>query len=408
MIQIKTNILTPLIDKSILFKQNQYIKIENSRIIDISSEKFSDTYLDYSNAVCLPGLIDLHVHLSQVNVRGKHADGLLQWLDNYIFTEEEKANDPRYAKDIAVQFFANLLSCGTTTAVVYVAPNPSACDIAFQEAQEAGVRVIMGQTLMDRNCPDFLCRDTNRSLEEAITLYHKWNKTTPLLEYIFTPRFAPVCSSKLMKGIGKFASDNKAYIQTHLSENKQELKWVHELFPDSNSYTEVYEKHQLLGEKTLLGHAIHLSDEEMNILTQTKSKITHCPDSNFFLHSGTFHLQKILDHNIDFALGSDVGAGTTLYMPHIMKMFIYRQEEYHITLKEALYYSTLGAAKVLGKEGLLGSIEKGKEADLTFIELPENLNRMPEEILSYLIYLSDPANIFATYIAGQERYKKKG
>ena len=406
MIQIKTNILTPLADKTLLFKPEQYIKIEDSRIVEISSDPFTDSYIDYGHTICLPGFIDLHVHLSQLNVRGKHSHGLLQWLEKYIFTEEEKANDPHYANELAVKFFANLLSCGTTTAVVYIAPNPEACDIAFHKAREAGVRVIMGQTLMDRNCPEFLCRETNKSLEEAISLYRKWNKATPLLEYVFTPRFAPVCSPELMEGIGKFASDNRAYIQTHLSENKQELKWVQELFPDSNSYTDVYNKYQLLGDRTLLGHAIHLSDDELKTIAQTKSKITHCPDSNFFLHSGTFPLQRILDHQIDFALGSDVGAGTTLYMPQIMKMFIYRQEEYHITLDEALYYSTLGAAKVLGKEKQIGSVEKGKEADLIFVNLPDSLKYNPYEILSFLIYLSTPTDVVATYVAGKECFKK--
>ena len=407
MFVIKTNILTPLSDKSLFYKANQYLTIDKSQIIEISSQPASEDYLDYSNTVCFPGFIDLHVHLSQLRVRGKHARGLLQWLNNYIFTEEHKSADPQFASDLAGQFFATLSASGTTTAVVYVAPDPGACDIAFQKARAAELRIIMGQTLMDRNCPENLCRDTEQSLEEAITLYKKWNQATPLLEYVFTPRFAPVCSPELMKGIGEFAATNNAYIQTHLSENKQEIKWVQEVFPDSQNYTEVYEKYGILGEKTLLGHAIHLSDQELAMISQKKSKITHCPDSNFFLHSGTFPLQRVLDQEIDFGLGSDVGAGTSLYMPQIMKMFIYRQEGYHVSLAEALYYSTLGAAKVLEKEHLIGSIEKGKEADLVFIRLPKNIERNSDDILSYVIYLSTSADVAATYVAGKECYKNK-
>ncbi len=143
------------------------------------------------------------------------------------------------------------------------------------------------------------------------------------------------------------------------------------------------------------------------MISQKKSKITHCPDSNFFLHSGTFPLQRVLDQEIDFGLGSDVGAGTSLYMPQIMKMFIYRQEGYHVSLAEALYYSTLGAAKVLEKEHLIGSIEKGKEADLVFIRLPKNIERNSDDILSYVIYLSTSADVAATYVAGKECYKNK-
>ncbi len=402
---IKTNILTPVSEKELLFKPDQYLTIEGTKIKEITGEHRAN-YLDYSHSVCLPGFIDTHVHLSQFKVRGKHAQGLLDWLERYIFQEEKRAADQNYAAELADSFFSALAAQGTTTAVVYVAPNPEACDIAFQIAREKGLRIIMGQTLMDMNCPDYLCRSTEQSLREAVELYNKWNKATPLLEYVFTPRFAPVCSSALMKGIGKFAAENNAYIQTHLSENKDEIEWVKELFPESSSYTDVYEKHGLLGGKTLLGHAIHLADEEIRTLIATGSKITHCPDSNFFLHSGSFPLKKIIDSGIDFALASDVGAGTTLYMPEIMKMFIYRQDEYRATPAEAFYYATLGGAKVLGKEQLTGSLETGKEADLVFLRLPQEINMDSAEIISYLIYLSKTGDIYATYTAGRECYRK--
>ncbi len=405
---IKTNILTPLKNKSLLYLTDQYLTIQDSKISDISSRCLAENFLDYSNTICVPGFIDLHVHLSQYNVRGKHATGLLDWLKEYIFAEEKKASDNQYANYLAGQFFTALLSNGTTTAVVYVAPFPEACDIAFQAAKKMGSRIIMGQTLMDRNCPEYLCRDTEQSLDEAISLYKKWHQATPLLEYIFTPRFAPVCSPELMKRIGRFASENNAYIQTHLSENKDEIELVRKLFPDCENYTDVYKRHDLLGEKTLLGHAIHVSDGELKTLRETNSKITHCPDSNFFLHSGSFPLKRVIDFGIDFGLGSDVGAGTTLYMPQIMKMFIYRQDVYRATLAEAFYYATLGAAKVLGKDQLIGSLEKGKEADLVFMQVPRDVKRNTEDILSYLTYLSSSEDVFATYIAGKECYTSTG
>lgn len=402
---IRINVLTPLADGSISYKKDQYLTIKDGQIRDVLSQPpVSGEYKDYSHLLCLPGFIDLHVHLSQLNVRGKHAKDLLDWLENYIFAEEKKASDHKYAGYLAEKFFSALSACGTTTAVVYVAPDPEACNIAFEKARDSGLRIIMGQTLMDRNCPDYLCRGTQKSLEEAISLYNQWNGANDLLEYIFTPRFAPVCSPELMRGIGKFASENNAFIQTHLSENRHEIQWVKELFPDYNSYTEVYEKHGLLGAKTLLGHAIHLSDEELKILARTHSKITHCPDSNFFLNSGVFPLKKILQHKIDFGLGSDVGAGTTLYMPQIMKMFIYRQDEYPVTPADALYYSTLGAAVVLGKENKIGSIEKDKDADLIMLQKPDNIGDDRDDILSYLTYLSTSRDITYTYVAGKECY----
>ncbi len=405
MTHIKTNIVTPLADRTVRFEKNVFIQIENGIIKNIGSQPPPSDYLDYSNTVCFPGFIDTHVHLSQYRVRGKHSNGLLHWLDNYIFAEERKSKNADYAEKVADDFFNALLANGTTTSVVYTAPFAETCDIAFQKAKDLGVRTVMGQTLMDVNCPDYLCSNTDTAIKQSIDMFEKWNLASPLLEYVFTPRFVPVCSSQLMKEVGTYANANNAFIQTHLSENKGEIDWVADLFPQYASYTEVYEKHNLLGAKSLLGHSIHLSENEMKILADTKSKITHCPDSNFFLHSGAFPLYKILDFGIDFALASDVGAGTSLYMPSIMKMFVYRQEDYHIPLSDALYYATYAGAKVLGKEKQIGSIEVGKEADLSFIKIDDIGSKNIDDILSELIYLSNSNSVFATFIAGIERYK---
>ena len=331
---------------------------------------------------------------------------LLSWLNNYIFAEEQKSLDQIYSRKLATEFFHELISCGTTTSVVYVAPYRLACESAFEIAADMGIRAFIGQTLMDINCPETMCQKTERLLQEAFDLYHRWHDKNKLLDYIFSPRFAPVCSSLLMKEIGLFAQKNDAYVQTHLSENINELMLIKKLFPDYKHYTDVYKNHLLLTPKTLLGHCIHVSDQELDIIRDTKCKIIHCPDSNFFLHSGIFPLQRINKKGISIAIASDVGAGTSLYMPEIMKMFIYRQNMPVPSLQEALYYSTLGSAVVLGKEDLIGSIEEGKEADLVFIEFPQGEELLLENILSWLIYLSSNKSVISTYIAGQEVYTR--
>ncbi len=403
---IKTNILNPTQNKNVEFKENVFLEISDSRISKVFSETPQTPFIDRTNAICIPGLIDPHVHLSQFFGRGKHSSNLLEWLNNYIFPEEARAVDSNYAKMTSVNFFQNLLENGTTTSVIYTAPDKKACEIAFLTAAELGCRAIIGKTMMDVNSPKILQENTENSLNESFQLYHEWNKRTPLLEYVFSPRFAPVCSSKLMKKVADFAHENEAYIQTHLSENPDEIKWVRSLFPKIDSYTQVYEEFGLLTPKTLLGHVIHVSDEELEIIQKNDSKVIHCPDSNFFLKSGRFPIEKILHHKIDLALASDVGAGTDLSMFNVMKMANYRQEKYILTPAEAFYYATLGAAKVLGKEHLIGSIEKGKEADLVFIRNAEIQIDKEFDYLSKLIYLNDKRNIFEVYIAGKRVYEK--
>ncbi len=399
--KIKTNILNPISSSQVEYLKDIFLTIENGKISSISKETKTSDFNDHSDCVCIPGLIDTHVHLSQYYACGKHNSNLMDWLHYYIFPEELKSKSPEFAKKVAQDFFKDSINKGTTTSVIYTAPFKDACEIAFEIAEKIGVRVIMGKTMMDLFSPALLQKSTEASFKDSVELYEKWNNKTNLLEYIFTPRFALTCSSKLMQMIGDFAKQNNAYIQTHLSENKKEIKLAKELFPKFESYTEVYEKHELLGPKTILGHVIHVDDKEIEIIRKSRSKIAHCPDSNFFLKSGIFPIEKIKKSNIKFALASDVAAGTSLSMLNVMKMCNYRQDNYIVSPTEAFYYATLGGAKVLGKEEIIGSIMKGKDADLAFIKIPEIENKEKENILSELVFLGTGREIKATFVAGK-------
>ena len=394
----KTNILNPLSKDSAELKQNVYITIDETDITDIS-ETIDEglEFIDYTGFICMPGFIDTHVHLSQYFVRGKYEPALLDWLNKYIFSEEKKSADEDYALETSLRFFNELIHCGTTTSVVYTSVFKTATEAAFKIAESMGVRTIIGKVMMDCNSPDFLQEDTVQSVEQSIELFEKWNKKTPLLEYVFTPRFVPVCSEKLMKMTGDYASKNNAYIQTHLSENLKEVELVKSMY--NKPYADVYNDCGILTPKTIMGHCIHLTDYEMDLLHNTGTTIAHCPDSNFFLRSGEFPVVKAHEHDLLFGLASDVGAGTSLYMPYIMKMMLYRQNNFSMPLSAPFYYSTLGAAKALRKDDIIGSIEVGKQADFLFMKLR---SMEVHELLSDLIFVSKRDAIKAVYIAGKK------
>ncbi|HPT72235.1 MAG TPA: amidohydrolase family protein, partial [Candidatus Cloacimonadota bacterium] len=335
---------------------------------------------------------------------GKYKPDLIEWLETYIYDEESKFRDPVYARKVAEEFFQALIKQGTTCAVIYVAAFKDACDQAFQVAEELGFRAIMGKTMMDCNCPDFIKEDTVQSMQESIELYEKWNGKTPLLDYVFTPRFAPVCSPKLLRKIASFAKLKNAYIQSHLSENPNELDWVHKLYPEYKNYTDVYAQNDILGPKTIMAHCIHLTDEEIEIIKQTDTKVAHCPDSNFYLKSGMFPHHKLKKNNIGIALGSDVGAGTTLNMLYHMKMANFRQKTDIIMPEEAFYMATLGSAKVLQKDKIIGSIEVGKSADLTFVQFDHVGSKKPDEIISELVFTGHEMPVRFVYINGIRKY----
>ncbi|MDO9576637.1 MAG: guanine deaminase [Candidatus Cloacimonadales bacterium] len=397
----KSNLLNPISPTETQLLKKVFITLKDGKISSISNLHHGD-YEDRTDLICIPGLIDTHVHLSQFYIRGSHSPSLLHWLKTYTFQEELKSKDVIYAEKVARDFFADSVSRGTTTSVIYTAPYKQACDIAFEVAQELGVRAIIGMTMMDANSPDYLQQDSTRAFEDSANLFDKWNRKTGLLEYVFTPRFALTCSALLMKITGDFARNENAYIQTHLSENKVEIKRALELFPQYGSYTEIYDRMGLLGPKTILGHVIHVDDEEISILKETESKIAHCPDSNFFLKSGMFPLQKLKEAGLDIALGSDVAGGTSLSMLNVMKMAAFRQNEYVIPPQEAFYYATLGGAKVLGKENIVGFIEAGKAADLVFLKIPPTRRDEAENILSRMIYTHEDVEIVETLVAGRK------
>jgi guanine deaminase len=404
---IKTNVLNPVDKFQIEYLPEVYLSVEGTKIKSIETVMPENIpYEDHTDSVCLPGLIDAHTHLSQFYVRGKHSHDLLQWLNDHIFLEELRSSKIEYARKLSEDFFEALFRVGTTTAVIYTAPFYSACDIAFETAKKLGARSLIGMTMMDTNSPRELSQDTDKAIEESIRLCENWHDKNGLLQYIFSPRFAPVCSAKLMREISDYAKSNEIFIQTHLSENLDEIKWVKSLFPDCANYTEVYEKYGLLTDKTLLAHVIHISDEELQLIQNHDSRVIHCPDSNFFLKSGAFLSKKFIDNDMKLALASDVGAGTTLSMFNVMKMSLYRQETDQIIPETAFYYSTLGAALALDKEECIGSIESGKQADFILMPIEDIAHKTGEDILSNLIYLWQEHPISATYIAGKCVYEK--
>ncbi|CAO80339.1 guanine deaminase [Candidatus Cloacimonas acidaminovorans] len=400
---ILCNIVNPISPEEIQFLPKQVISIEESKISAITplSEFQGRIDEDRSNEYALPGFIDLHTHLSQYYIRGLYEPALLPWLNKYVFPEEERSKNIEYAEKLSRDFFSAMLKAGTTTCVIYTAPFFSACDMAFEIAQETGIRALIGMTMMDMNCPENLPQNSHKTLEESILLYEKWHGKNAKLDYIFTPRFAPTCSLELMKEVVKYAIEHNAWIQTHLSENKEEIEMVKEIF-GYKSYTEVYQKAGLLTQHSIFAHCIHLNDEEIKMLAENKCKIAHCPDSNFFLKSGEFPLQKIEEAGIEYGLGSDVGAGTSLNMLYHTKMMNYRQSDYPVLPAKALYHITLGSAKLLGVDEIIGSLEIGKEADIVFLKPPLNYP-LKNNGISQLVFCGQEFSLTETLVAGRNK-----
>jgi guanine deaminase len=370
--------------------------------------------VDFGNQILLPGMIDLHVHLVQFAQTGRAGDTLLGWLKKYIFPAEERFADPEHARKLANWFFSEMASNGTTLAAVFTSIHAEATDIAFEAAERTGVRVIMGKTMMDRNSPPALTEDTETSLRESESLCRKWHgRDDGRLMYAFTPRFAPTSSEELMKGAAKlWHSFPGSYMQTHLSENVDEVTWVQELFPQSKDYVDAYARCGLIGTNSIFAHSIHLSDSEIKTLATQNCGIAFCASSNFFLKSGVFPIERMQQHGIKFGLGSDVAAGPEMSMFKVMKDSAYIEHDLWLSPKELLYFATLGAARAVNLQDKVGSLEAGKEADFIVVDptaksaVPADILEHPcPEILSSLVYVGDDRMVKATYVRGKRVYE---
>jgi guanine deaminase len=373
---------------------------------------------DYRGKLILPGFIDAHVHFAQTQMIASYGRQLLEWLESYVFPEEARFADPLHAARIARFFVRELLRNGTTTALVLGTVHPASVDCLAEAALELELRLILGKVLMDRNAPENL-RDTAESgYDESKALIGRWHERGRLL-YAVTPRFAPTSSARQLELAGALKAEfPSTYVHSHLSENRNECAWVRELFPEHASYTEVYDRYGLLTSRSLFAHGLQLSDAEFELLGARGSSIAFCPTSNLFLGSGLFALGRARAARVKVAIGTDVGAGTSLSVLRTLSEAykVLQLQGLSLSAHEALYLATLGGARALALADRLGNFAPGKEADFVVHELDatplqamraESARTLEERLFAFVM-LGDDRNVRATYVNGSLAYERRG
>jgi guanine deaminase len=248
---------------------------------------------DHSGSFIMAGFIDAHVHYSQTQVIGSHGAQLLDWLHNYTFVEEQKFADPAHCAGVANFFLDELFRSGTTTAMVYCTVHPQSVDAFFAAAEQRGARMIAGKVMMDRDAPEALMDTAERGYDESKALIQRW-RGRGRLDYAITPRFAVTSTQAQLEAAGSLAREfPHCYVQTHANENKAEIARVAALFPEAQSYLDVYARAGLLGPRSVFGHCIHLQETEVAALAESRSVAAFCPTSNLFLGSGLFDQARL-------------------------------------------------------------------------------------------------------------------
>jgi guanine deaminase len=357
----------------------------------------------------------MHVHYPQTDVIGAPAAGLLPWLENYTFPHESRFSNEDHAREVAGFFFDELQRHGVTTALTFATSHPQSVDAAFKEAQARGLRFITGKVLQDRHSPDGVRDQTEQSLIDTESLIQRWHGVDRL-GYAITPRFAPTSTPAQLRGAGELAAKHAdVWIQSHVAENRDEVKWAAELFPDARSYLGVYGDFGLLRERAVYAHCIHLDADDRALMRETGAAAAVSPTSNLFLGSGFFDYAAADVAGMRYGLASDVGGGTSFSPFHTMLAAYYVGREgqsktgLSLTPGELWWQHTAGAARALGLDGVVGNLQPGNEADFVVLnpQATPLLARKTaqadslDELLFALIVLGDDRVVERTVIAGQ-------
>ena len=367
----------------------------------------------HGDALLMAGFVDCHAHYPQTSVIASYGTQLLEWLEKYTFPAESRFADPEVAAKAAEAFLDECLRNGTTTACVYGTVHETSADAFFEAATARGLCMAAGKVAMDRHAPDTLVDTAQSAYDASKALIGRWHGKGRS-HYVITPRFAPTSTPEQLEALGALWREAPdVLVQTHLSENRAEIAWVRELFPDCPDYLGVYERFGLLGPGAIFGHAIHLEDREIGLLRDSGSGIAHCPTSNTFIGSGLFDMKGLRDSAdpLPVGLATDVGGGSSFSMFSTMRTAyeIAQLRGYALHPAKAFWLATVGSAEVMRLGGRIGNLAAGRDADIIALDLrstPVIAQRVAaaeglwEELFAQMI-LADDRAVSAVYVAGR-------
>jgi len=406
--------------ESYLYEEDGALLVRDGKIAatgayaDVKPKAGAETSeIDHRPHLILPGLIDCHVHFPQMQVIASYAANLLEWLNTYTFPEECRFVETAHAERIATQFFDEFLRQGTTTAVAYCSVHKVSADAFFAESLKRGTLMIGGKVMMDRNAPQGLLDTPQLGYDETRAVIEQWHGKGRN-HVAITPRFAITSTPEQMAMTQKLAEEFPyLHIQTHLSENHDEIRYTCELYPDAIDYTDIYARYGLMRKKALFGHAIHLSDREADAMAESGAVAVHCPTSNLFLGSGLFPLKAIQrrDKPVTVAVATDIGGGSSYSMLKTMDEAYKIQQLLGERLNplESFYHMTLGNAVALDLADRIGTLDEGTDADIVVLDAAatpamrlrmETVTSLSEELF-LLQTLGDDRAVVETYVAGK-------
>jgi guanine deaminase len=396
------------------------VVVERGPFADLCGRHRDERTVDLSGGLLLPGFVDTHVHFPQVRAVGGLGLPLLDWLERCALPEEARLADPSYARSVAREFVSGLAQAGTTSALVFGAHFAPAVDALFEEADRVGLRVTSGLVVSDRLLREELLTTPEQAYEEALRLAHRWHGKGRN-RYAVTPRFSLSCGDELLDCCrAVLAEIEGAWFTSHINENVREIATVARLF-DLSHYLETYDRHDLVGPRSVLAHNVHPTDAELKVLAARGASVAHCPTSNSALGSGLFPLTRHLAYGVHVALGSDVGAGTgfSLLKEGLQAYFMQQllsEQGYELLPHHLLHLATSAGARALGLADDVGDLGVGKRFDAqwlrplpgTMLDVALRNAESPDDALAKTFALGTSADVQRVWVDGDEVWTADG
>lgn len=422
---------TPALDDAaspaVRFRPDHWLLIDQGRIVGAvpGSQPPGDDWVreDHRGRLLMPGFIDTHVHCPQLDVIASYGSSLLDWLDTYTFPAEQRFADAEAARVGSALFLDALLAHGTTAAAVYPTVHAASAEALFKAAAARGMRLVTGKVLMDRHAPPALCDDVAGAGADCEALIARWHGRGRA-SYAVTVRFAITSTPAQLAMAGELLRRHPGlYMQTHVAENRDEVRWAAELFPEARSYLDVYHRAGLLNERAILAHGIWLDDTDRALLADTGAHIAHCPTSNLFLGSGLFDWAAARDAGVRVSVATDVGGGTTLCMPRTLAEAYKVQalQGRRLSAWAALHAATRGAAEALQLGDEIGGLAPGQLADVVawdwahgpvathrdrIAQAQGHPHALHARVFAWLT-LADERQVAASWVAGVPRWRRE-
>ena len=414
----KANILHTPSPECFEVHQDGYIVVDDEGIIQglydvLPADMEGMPIVDFANRLLIPAMNDMHVHAPQYANMGVAMDmELIPWLNTYTFPEEEKFSNEEYAQTVYRAFVAELCRQGTMRAAVFATTHLPATLCLAKTFDEAGMGALIGLIGMDRHSPESLTNTAHSWKANMQQLMHSLTNKA-MVKPIITPRFIPSCTPEMLQRMGEMAAQYDLPVQSHLSENKQEIAWVQQLEPHSTCYGDAYHRYGLFGQTpTLMAHCCYTAGEELQLMRDNDVCVVHCPTSNCNLASGIAPIRQFLQAGLRVALGSDVAAGHHLSIFRVMQYAVQMSKLQYalsdgkypfLTLSEVFHMATKQGGSFFGK---VGSFEVGYAFDALVID-DSDINGMCPQMncqqrLERFIYLGDDRHIQHRFCQGKE------